>query len=282
MNWKNSLILLCGLCIFVSCTEYIELDLNTDENVHLVVEGLVTNELKKHTVKLTYTTNYFDDKDIAKVSGAKVIVSDSKNTYTFHETEFAGIYESPEFAATEGETYRLDIELENGEAYFAESYLKEVVPIDSIKSSGEYVHPWYRELGYDVYLYMQEPVGRGDAYLWDMYFDTMLITDTLRKKQFGSDLNFEGQYIRNYQVFWISSEYVQDDTLNVSVKMSRFEQHYFDYILSIFLETDFRGGMFDGPPANVNGNLSNGALGYFLASSVSFAEMQIIRQKTLK
>ena len=34
----------------------------------------------------------------------------------------------------------------------------------------------------------------------------------------------------------------------------------------------FRGGLFDGPPANVPTNVSNGAMGYFSASSVTYSE----------
>jgi hypothetical protein len=35
------------------------------------------------------------------------------------------------------------------------------------------------------------------------------------------------------------------------------------------------GGPFTGPPANVPGNINNGALGFFLAAAVSEVEMVI-------
>ena len=35
------------------------------------------------------------------------------------------------------------------------------------------------------------------------------------------------------------------------------------------LETEWRGGLFDSPPANVPSNVSNGALGYFGAAGRS-------------
>jgi hypothetical protein len=76
-------IIIYTLAIFAlfntSCTERIELELNSDEHVRLVVEGWITNQQKAHSVKLTTTTSYFENEAAPKVSGAVVSITDGAN-----------------------------------------------------------------------------------------------------------------------------------------------------------------------------------------------------------
>ena len=43
---------------------------------------------------------------------------------------------------------------------------------------------------------------------------------------------------------------------------------YYDFLNSLFLETEWRGTLFDTTPASVRGNMSNGALGFFSAQAI--------------
>lgn len=280
MNIRLNLILLYGMLIFVSCTEYVDINLNTDENSYLVVEGSITNEYKKHSVRLTHTASYFDNKKAQAVQNATIRLSGNEKSYTYTETDSAGVYLSPRFSAAEEQIYRLDIELENGKTYFAETYLKKKVPIDSIMTTPLYMHPWSGNKGYDIIIFFDEPAGRGDAYIWDLFIDNKLVTDTLRDKQFLTDINFDGKPIKNLDVFWLRDKDFDADTLDLMVRMQRVEEEYFDFIIGLFLETDFRGGMFDGPPANVKTNMSDGAIGYFYAAGTSMASIKLIREST--
>jgi len=45
-----------------------------------------------------------------------------------------------------------------------------------------------------------------------------------------------------------------------------------DVFWAVFNETEFNGGLFDAPPANVPTNVSNGAIGYFGAAAVTEIE----------
>ena len=49
----------------------------------------------------------------------------------------------------------------------------------------------------------------------------------------------------------------------------------YDYFEAIMLETEYRGGPFDTPPADVPDNISGDAKGFFIASSVARAYMII-------
>ena len=49
----------------------------------------------------------------------------------------------------------------------------------------------------------------------------------------------------------------------------------YEHNTALMLETDWGGGPFSGPPANVPSNISNGALGFFSANAVSSKSVEI-------
>jgi hypothetical protein len=44
---------------------------------------------------------------------------------------------------------------------------------------------------------------------------------------------------------------------------------YYDFLTALMIETVWRGTPWDGPPANIPGNISNGGKGFFRASAVT-------------
>ena len=54
--------------------------------------------------------------------------------------------------------------------------------------------------------------------------------------------------------------------------MYSISKDYLDFITGLLTESGGGGSPFDGPPANVKGNINNGALGFFLAAAVTKKE----------
>ena len=75
----------------------------------LVVEGGITTDTISHKIMLSLTNDFYDTAKPAAVSGAIITLSDGENTYTLSETDTAGTYRTPVFAAEIGKTYRLEI-----------------------------------------------------------------------------------------------------------------------------------------------------------------------------
>ena len=65
------------------------------------------------------------------------------------------------------------------------------------------------------------------------------------------------------------------DTLKVTVEMHSISRKYYDFLVAIALETEFNGDLFSGPPANIPSNISNGGLGFFIASAVTTEYIEI-------
>ncbi len=91
------------------CIESFDFETPRSESL-LVVDGLITNELKNHTITLVSTSS-LDVEQTSPVTGAEVRVFGPEITYTFEEVS-AGNYQSNQtFRGESGQSYRLSIQL---------------------------------------------------------------------------------------------------------------------------------------------------------------------------
>jgi len=262
-----------------SCTEIIELDLNSDDNIRLVVEGTLTNEMKIHQVKLTRTSDYFVNQPASPELGALITISNEDTLFNLIDIDNDGLYKTDKaLAGVAGKSYLLNIQLSNGEIYTSESYMKPISPMDSIKY--EYRksdNPFDEDLYYLINVFVQEPPSIGDFYQWELYIDGIHESDTLRKKSFVSDEFINGSYVANAPIYQIDESKIVNDTTVIKLQMLSISKEEYDFKIAILLETDFSGAGFSGPPANIPSNVSNGALGFFSASAVTEDSLLIFK-----
>ena len=103
----------------------------TSSGSQLVVEAVVTNEVKQHVIKLRNTSSYDRPEYFEPVSGADVSISDdSGNIYSVTESE-AGKYLTESLGGVPGRRYTLSIEY-NGKLYESVSSMPEPIQLDSI------------------------------------------------------------------------------------------------------------------------------------------------------
>lgn len=240
-----------------SCTELIDIKLD-DSEVRLVIEGEITNEPARHAVKITRSANYFSNEPAPGVTGAIVSITDGENSHILIEEE-PGLYlTEPDVFGTPGKTYQLTV-LTGGMEYTATTEMKQVMPIDSI----QFRRSVRDEKNYEVLLYAQEPTAPGDHYMWKSYKNDSLLTDSISKVIFLNDDLINGRYLNGLIVQQI--EAIPGD--EITLEMLAVPQEYYQFVLTLMIESRWRGGPFDGPPANIQGNISNGALGFFVAYS---------------
>ena len=103
----------------------------------------------------------------------------------------------------------------------------------------------------------------GDHYRWVQTINGVR-NDSLNRAAFVDDVLYDGAYVQGVVVDVV--HVVPGDTVRTE-QMSITGEAY-DIITAILTETDWRGGPFDPPPSNVPSNVSNGAFGFFGASSV--------------
>jgi len=122
--------------------------------------------------------------------------------------------------------------------------------------------------GYDVLFYGNEPEPLGNNYMYLVYINDVLYSDTISEITFANDEFVNGMYVSDYQVYRIREADIADGGSKVTLEMYSITANYFDFLNALMLETVWKGSPWDGPPANVPGNISNGARGYFRASEV--------------
>ena len=266
----KKLIYIAVLLIFFApaCTEKYDVELDSTY-VRLVVQGSISDELKAHQISLTNSADYFSNSPAPKVTDATVSISDGENTFDLTEVS-DGLYETDTISGEPGKTYTLTIN-SDGETYTSSCLLNFCAPMDSI-NFGFYDYSDYydgdtsvKDTTLYILLNALEPSTPGDFYLWNVYKNEILESDTLHEVYFSDDVFINGNYMYDIMVQWIEYASVGD---TITLEMQAITEEYYDYIIQVMTETVWNMGPFDGPPANPTGNISNGAMGFFLAYSV--------------
>lgn len=122
--YKITLFLICLLSCLNSCIDPFDAEIVDFEST-LVIEALLTNEMKRHEIGINRTFT-FDDKEFLAEKNATVrVVDDTGNTFNFSETD-DGVYISDiPFAIVVERSYRLLITTVNGINYNSE---EEIMP----------------------------------------------------------------------------------------------------------------------------------------------------------
>jgi len=258
------------------CTEKIDLKLDNTEP-RLVVEGIITTDTTIQFVRLSQSGDFFTDKMLPGVTGAKVTLYDGTREFELKETESNnGYYITPfDYHGVPGRNYTLTIKNvdinEDGisETYKAESYMNPVTNVDSIKIIYEDSWDFWK-----VLLFAYEPADvNPNYYMFSLLVNDTLYTDQLTEVTIFDDRFIDGEYANGV---WVHSFYNNNDdtSLNVgdtvSLRMSCIPEDFYKYIIALQEETRTNIPLFSGPPANLPGNISNGALGYFTAISNSY------------
>jgi hypothetical protein len=260
----------------VSCTERINIELD-DSFTRLVVDGAITTDTMAHKVILSKTSSYFYNQPAPMVTGAQITITDGELTFNLTE-ESAGIYlTQPSVHGIPGHTYTLKIKLPveiGGYAdYTAISMLNPVNPLDSINMTFQ---PGYSEKGFwEVRCYAQDPPS-ADFYRFLISRNQKLITDTLYEWSVTDDRFFNGNYIKGAIIAQLDqslAEYVLAEGDTVTAEMNSIGKEYADFIWDAQAELFGSNPLFSGPPANVKGNINNGAIGFFAAYSISRASV---------
>ena len=269
---KNRNIILLFLSIILAgCTEIIEVELD-DTYTNLAVEGSITNRLKMQSVKISKTSNYFSNIPADKATGAEVSITeydeDGSLLQIFNLTEYdPGLYLTEDnVCGFAGRTYKLDILLD-GVEYTASSLMKSVTRIDSI----EFYYDPEDDRKFLISLFAREPSTPGDNYMFSVYKDIFLETDTITELVFKNDNLINGKYIYDIIVQSVRGKVGNSITL----KMSAITEEYYKYNIALLKEVLYNEGPFEAAPANIRGNLSNGALGFFAAVSETYYTKEI-------
>jgi hypothetical protein len=274
----NKLIVVLLLSIFAaSCTERIDINLDSQKYARLVVEGSISTDTTAHIIKLTKTADYFDNQPPEAVSEATVVISGEDEDYQLTETPAgSGIYlTAPDVYGKTDQSYELKIQLKEEigghNEYSASSTIFPIHPLDSIAL--EFKPDWGKDGFWEVKCYVQDPETE-DFYMFQIYRNNILVTDSINEFFVTDDVLYNGNYTNGIGVGYFDQS--RDDQKlvagdKVTLQISRITKEYTDFVIQVQTEISFQTPLFSGPPANVQGNINNGAFGFFTAASCTYS-----------
>ncbi len=258
--------------IIISCTERINIELD-ESSVRLVVEGEVTTDTMAHKVVLSKTTSYFYDQESPPVTGASVSIAAGERNIRLYEKESGVYYTDSTFYGMEGLTYTLNITLASPVGghteYSASSYMNDAVRIDS---SNLIFHQEWSDSGfYEVQCYLNDP-PTDDYYRFLIYRNGKILSDTLDEWFVTDDRFFNGSYVNGATVAFLDQGSENEKLAagdEVTLELNCLGRDYAGFLWEAQSELMGSNPLFSGPPANVKGNISNGAIGFFAAFTTS-------------
>ncbi|MDO6744512.1 DUF4249 domain-containing protein [Tenacibaculum soleae] len=133
MKNKNKWFFITVIVMITSCVEPFEIKDIAHES-KLVVNAIITNELKNQIIKLSRTTK-IDSTGISPEKNARIsIIDDSQNVYQFKELNDGEYQSINQFNAIPDKSYTLKIETQNGENYSSTpEKLTETVSLENIE-----------------------------------------------------------------------------------------------------------------------------------------------------
>lgn len=160
------ILILLILTFFVNgCVEEIDLKTITFESA-LVVEAILTNELKHHEITLSRTFSFEEGKPSTETDASVYIIDNLENTYNFTEINSGKYRSTEEFAALPNHEYQLVIKTNDGKTYqTVATPLTQITPMGDLYPSLEIDNN--ANPGISIYVDTFDPTGNSKYYRYE-------------------------------------------------------------------------------------------------------------------
>ena len=264
---KNIFFIVSILLLVVSCTEIIDIDLNSSDP-QIVVEGIVTTNDETTIVKLSYSVNFDESNTFPKIEGAFVELSDDLGNVELLNEISPGVYSTNTITGRIGGTYYLTIQKDD-KMFMSESTIPNQVPFDTliVEKSSSTGGPggMGSSSNYDIFVEYIDPENEVNYYRF-----VELVNNEIKSSYVFDDRITNGsKTIRPLMSF--NRNLASGDTLKVI--MQCIDEEVYNYFNSF-------GNLMGGPgnsstPANPYTNIEGGVLGYFSAHTYELKELII-------
>jgi hypothetical protein len=264
---KNTVFIILIIITSLGCVRKTEWPISGQTPNLIIVDGTITDERKIQTVRLTLPVKDLNAPPMP-VTGADVLISNEDSTWQLTENPVnSGSYlTEPAFLARLGSTYTLLIYLDN-QVYSAKAYMAP----GSVFQELEYVKNTENNL-YHIDWVASAFSSQSPA-MWELLLDWSKVsgyenTDTASCK--ARMLFYTLPTLDVSEIFAPEMEEISfpAGTIINERRYSITPEHA-EFLRELLLETNWTGGVFSLANSNVTTNLSQGAIGYFGACSVT-------------
>lgn len=249
------LMFLCTGCF----KDEIPLDLNEGKNQRLVVDAWITDLDEPQSVFLTLTTAYLKQEEPEVVTDAEVILASDTEEYKLPHLS-KGEYRLPvTWKAVEGVEYTLTVRYDK-EVYEATSLMRPKPLVQNIRTMS--YEDEIDSSGFELFFDLKDHPGEGDGYFGREFYEQDRYNMIVDEAGWISDDFIDGLLISDLS---LGTVYLEGEEFVLEVHSVG--KAAADYFTNLDL-VRYREGLFDPPPHNIETNLSNGAVGFFVTSAV--------------
>ncbi len=257
LNYLRILTFIVGIIVLSSCEKVIEIDLNSSNPV-LVAEGQI---VKDSTVwlKLSYTTDYFNNEAVVFEENATVVITDSNNNSEILSYVGNGIYKSNLIVGEIGKNYTLDITTANNECTAQSSLMPPSEIYDIIVSESDMQRPGQQKTTYSLEIKFKDVSTADDYYMMKIF-----INDRLDSYALVDDKIFLVGDTISYPL--MRKEFYKNDKVAINLySVDKNTYRYYSQLNDAISDGMGPGG--SSTPYNPTSNFGENVLGYFAAWS---------------
>ena len=261
---KNIFLIILSLFLVTSCEKEIDLDLE-DQSGSIVIEGNITDQDGPYYVKITKSVAFTQTNQYPVIENAIVILNDDFGQSEALKYVGNGFYKTNFIEGIPGHTYTLQI-IAEGKEYFAKSKMPEAVDFEGLEQDSFMVGG---ETSYTLLPMFTDPQALGNRYLFSY-------TVNYKSKRYFSEFadNVNNGMPNQRPIILPNDDGDEPDDVKVvigdtiHVEMNCIDDNVYTFYSALL---QLMGGGDGGgvTPANPPSNISNGALGYFSAHTVS-------------
>ncbi|MFP4288408.1 MAG: DUF4249 family protein [Bacteroidales bacterium] len=260
---------------FLSCEKIVDWEVEGEQLNTIVVEGMLTNEMKHHEIKIT-RPKPVANADSEPVRDAVVMIStENASARFFHSEVSPGTYISEiPFSAGLNRSYELNIVIE-GENYSAQSYMSPLFPYQTP------VFNYHPQNGFYTIDWNNPQYDPTEQALYEAIIDWSHLTQNPNDSAKIRLLYYTMNSINVSHLLFPSDQeriFFPAGSIVIFSKYSVNEE-YGNYLRALLSETQWQGSIFEPDRGNLPGNISNGGLGFFSVNAVSRDTLIVASQK---
>lgn len=252
--------------VLVSCEKSAYWDINSVEDDRIVVDGIITNEMKSHKVILS-EINTLPNDSLKSITGAVVQIKTSDTVFNLYENPIgSGEYLTDSTTiGVESNIYEIYINY-NGKIISGSDIINPVLPIPTAS--------WTKETNSNLYhfKFICSTYNITESAMYKLELDW---SDVIGYTQFPSKdckaifyyYSLQSADLGELLGPKLETVLFPAGTKVIESKYSLSTTHA-EFIRSMLLETQWSGGLFDSQHSNVTSNLKGDAVGFFGASAV--------------
>ena len=257
INLISTIVVIASIFVLTSCEKVIEIDLNSSNPV-LVAEGQITKD-STVWVKLSYTSDYFNNEEMDFEENASVVLTNGSNDSEILDYLGNGLYKGNILQGKIDENYKLDIKTDKSE-YSATSTLMPPGEIyEIVISESEMKRPGQKDTTYSLEIKFRDVSVAEDFYMIKIFINGLLDSYALVDDKIfliGDTISFP----------LMRKEFYKND--EVIIKLHSVDKDAYRYYNQLNdAVSDGKGPGGSSTPYNPYSNFGEKVMGYFVAWS---------------